>query len=143
MNKELNLKLAEDLASLIPRFHQKFIHHLQLPIPPNHFFILVCLCDHGTQTMTEISSRLLISKQQMSPIIDKLLKSGYVEKRADPADKRSSKISLNQTGYQILENYHEKIKTVLAGKIQNLSDEDAKEFDHVLTSFFRLFNQLS
>lgn len=142
MKRELQLKLAEDLASLIPRFHQKFIHHLQLPVPPNHFFILVCLNDYGTQTITEISNRLHISKQQMSPIIEKLLKAGHVEKKANPADKRSSQISIAATGYQILKDHHDKIEIVLADKIKNLNDEDAKELEHVLTSFFRLFAQI-
>lgn len=142
MKKQQNFKLAEDLASLIPRFHQKFIHHLQFPIPPNHFFTLVCLYDHGTQTITEISNRLLISKQQMSPIVEKLLKSGSVKKEADPADKRSSKISMTKAGYQILENHHNEVRSVLADKIKDLDKTDAEELNHVLNSFFHLFNRL-
>ena len=135
-------KLSEDLASLIPRFHQKFIHHLHFPIPPNHFFTLVSLYDYGTQTITEISSRLLISKQQMSPIIEKLLKSGYVERQTDPTDKRTAKISITNAGYKLLENHHITMKNLLEKKLTILDDAELQELDKTLISFFHLFNKL-
>lgn len=142
MKNSARKQLAEDLASLIPAFHQKFIFQVNFPVPPNHFITLIRLHDYGTQTITELSTRLLISKQQMSPIIEKLLSSGFVVRRQDPKDRRSSKISITEKGYAVLQSHHNQMVRSLDEKLMSLSDAEVWEFEENLRSFFKLFNRI-
>lgn len=142
MNTAYRSKLAENLASIIPAFHQKFIHEIPFPVPPNHFLTLIRLHDYGTQTITELSERLLISKQQMSPIIEKLFNSGYVDRVQDAKDRRSVKISISDLGYKILESHHHHMVALLEKKITHLKDKEVQELSEKLKTFLNLFNKL-
>ena len=96
MSTVRNKEIAENFSHLLTIFHQKFIQPLSIPLPLNHFGTLICLGNNGTQTIGELSSKLKISKQQMSPIIDKLHKSGYITREQDKTDRRSVNISITK-----------------------------------------------
>lgn len=142
MDNSEKKQLAEGLASLIPTFHQKFIHQVAFPVPPNHFLTLIRLHDYGTQTITELSTRLLISKQQMSPIIDKLSSSGYLERHQDPNDRRSTRISITSKGYEVLQRHHDNMVANLEKKLLSLNKQETQAFEKILESFLYLFNKL-
>lgn len=142
MQDNIRRELAEGLANLLPTFHRKFVHKIAFPIPPNPFLTLVTLNDHGTQTLTELSKRVLMSKQQMSPIVDKLLDAGYVERTQDKTDRRSVKISITPAGFAILAGYHEKTCDILFEDLQVLSASELKKLNHTLTDMVNLINKL-
>ena len=134
--------LAEALANLLPLIHQKFARQTNFPVPPTHFFTLVCLYDHGAQTVTELSKFLQISKQQMSPIIEKLFRSGCVERQQDPGDRRNTRISITNTGYRLLESHHAKLMELFCKRLQQLTDEEAAQFYIAARNFGRFFAKL-
>lgn len=134
--------LAEALANLVPLIHQKFVRQISFPVPPTHFFTLVRLYDHGAQTITELSKYLQISKQQMSPVIEKLFRSGCVERQQDPGDRRNTQISITETGYQLLEAHHVKLTSLLCAKLDQLTDAEIAEFHWTTKNFHKLFNKL-
>lgn len=142
MNSKARRRLAEDLANLIPTFHQKFIYEVNFPVPPNHFLTLIRLHSHGTQTITHLSERLLISKQQMSPIIEKLLKSGFVTRKQNPKDRRCVEISLTEKGFAVLQGHHDTMVRNLEKKLASFNEQEMRELDDNLQGFFNLFNKL-
>lgn len=134
--------LTEALANLLPLIHQKFVRQANFPVPPIHFFTLVCLYDHGAQTVTELSKHLQISKQQMSPIIEKLFRSGCVARQKDPGDRRNTRISVTDAGYQILESHHRRLLELLCEKLKQLTDEETAQFYTATKNFNRFFAKL-
>lgn len=134
--------LAENLSSLIPAFHQKFVQQMNFPVPPNHFHTLIRLHHDGALTLTELSARLQISKQQMSPIIEKLLLSGYIVRHQNPADRRSTKISITPKGYALLEEHHEDLKKIFIEKVNHLSASQVNALNKQFTAFMELFSKL-
>ena len=115
--------IAESFSHLLALLHQKFIQPVAFPLPPNHFGTLICLGNYGTQTITELSSRLKISKQQMSPIIDRLYKSGYISREKDNQDRRNVNITMTAEGFALLFDHHKKIVQLFEAKLMNLTDQ--------------------
>ncbi len=143
MDKIIRRSLAKGIAESFTVFHQKFVRELPFTVPANHCLTLVILHDHGTQTISELSERLLISKQQMSPIIDKLCKTGLVKREQDPKDRRNSNITILPAGYAILEKHHQTMIDILDRKLESLEDIDIIEFQKALKVCFGIFHKIS
>ncbi len=56
-------------------------------------------------TMTELSNQMDISKQQATPIIDKLAKMGYVIREHDDNDRRIVNIMLAPFRLNLIDNF--------------------------------------
>ena len=143
MDKIIRRSLAKGIAESFTVFHQKFVREVPFTIPANHCLTLVILNAHGTQTISELSERLLISKQQMSPIIDKLCKTGLIKREKDPSDRRNSNITILPAGYAIIEKHHENMIDILDRKLEHLGDTDIMEFQKALKVCFGIFHKIS
>lgn len=134
--------LAKGIAESFTAFHQKFVREVSFTVPANHCLTLCVLNNLGTQTISELSEKLLMSKQQMSPIIDKLCKAGLVKREQDPNDRRNSNITILPAGYAILEKHHQSMIDVLDRKLEHLEDTDIIEFQKALKICFGIFNKI-
>ena len=67
-------------------------------IVPSHGSILMALYKKKQMTMKEIAEDIRRKQPTVTVLIDKLLKLGYVEKRKDAEDSRSSIIQLTKKG---------------------------------------------
>ena len=65
-----------DLFEIMMTYNHKLWRTAALPLPLNHFAVMYYLFEKENTfaTITELAKHLSISKQQMSPIIDKLVK---------------------------------------------------------------------
>ncbi len=126
-----------DLFSIMMRYNHKVWRTSTLPLPANHFFVLVNLYNIGeTITITQLAKQLSISKQQMSPIIDKLLKKELIEKKSLTKDRRFSYIHITHKGIKFMEEYRDEQKAHfseslidIAGEDVMISDADIQKFD--------------
>lgn len=99
-----------------------------LPIPLNHFVVLFFLENNGATIISEIAQNLAISKQQMSPIIDKLVKKEFIEKKCMAKDKRFIQVRLSRKGKAFLENHRQEQKQRISEQMKKLTKEDAQVF---------------
>ena len=142
MSTVRNKEIAENFSHLLTIFHQNFIQPLSIPLPLNHFGTLICLGNNGTQTIGELSSKLKISKQQMSPIIDKLHKSGYITREQDKTDRRSVNISITSEGYDLLSAHHDNIVHLFEQRLETISNiNNLEEIRQAQIALIRLINK--
>jgi len=130
---------SEKFMRFLFHFHQNFFRQTILPLPVNHFAALVMLDDKKALTISTLSEKLAISKQQMSPIIDKLVKSGYVAKNTLPNDHRCINISLTQEGKTLLEKNRKAHQSRLEKNLAVLSADELSDFDITLNHMDKLF----
>lgn len=64
---------------------------------PSFGFVLRALGDDGA-TLTELASRLAVTKQAAIKVVDEMERRGFVERRAHPADRRAKVISPTERG---------------------------------------------
>ena len=65
---------------------------------PSHGDVLASLYMEDGAKCSEIAARMHRTKATLTVLVDKLEKNGYVERRADPADKRVQRVWLTEKG---------------------------------------------
>lgn len=124
-----HVKAAEMIFHLIPLLDKKFVRPLDQQIKAvlsSMQVNVLAILKEKKATMTELSKEMLMSKQQMTPIIDKLVSQGFVQREYNSTtDRRIIRISITTSGLNILEIIKEKTITMLEEKIGHLDDQDA------------------
>lgn len=118
-----------ELFDMMMTSNHKLWRTVALPLPLNHFAVMYFLYNNKIATISEVSSQLSISKQQMSPIIDKLVKKGFVKKQCMSNDRRYSQIYLSDEGLNLILEHRKKQQVNFTNYITDLSDSDAEKFD--------------
>lgn len=121
-------KLSDDLFSLIMQLNSKIFSSDEMikcsPLPPSHVKVIFYLINKGSSSISDIAHNLSISKPNMTPIIDKLIKEGLVRRQEDPLDRRIVRIELTKKAYDMGESHRQRLKSILLDKISFLSDDD-------------------
>ena len=107
------------------------------------FHVMFKLEEKNALAMTQLSNELLTSKQQMTPIIDKLIEYGFVERKHDEIDRRVVKITLSSSGKKFLEKQKMDMLAILKSKIQNLSDDDLETLYKDFLEIRTIINKLT
>lgn len=139
-------KLSGDLYNLMLYLHNKIFHPndtmKNLPIPPSHVKVILYLTRRGTSSISEIAKNLAISKPNMTPIIDKLISEGMLNRYNDPNDRRVLRVELTDKAYKFIKEQEDLIKSNLAQKISSLSEEDLNVLDKNVTSIIEIILKL-
>jgi DNA-binding MarR family transcriptional regulator len=93
-NPKTSQEISSSFIETLVLIHRNFYRNLTVPVPLNQFATLMTLRLEKSASITEMGQALLISKQQMSNICDKLLQAGLVTKTQDQEDRRRTLISL-------------------------------------------------
>jgi len=65
---------------------------------PAHWSVLEGLSYVDGQRLNELASRAAMTPQSMGELVDDLERLGYVERRADPVDRRAKRVHLTEKG---------------------------------------------
>jgi DNA-binding MarR family transcriptional regulator len=124
---ELN-KLSGDLYNLSFYLHSIIFHQKEIlkniSMPPSHFKVIMYLKRKGSTSISEAAKHLTISKPNMTPIIDKLIAEGMVNRYNDPDDRRIIRIELTDKAREFLKEQEQIIKSILAKKMSSLDSDD-------------------
>lgn len=132
VDKQIIENISEDLIGVLPVIHKKLINFLdegtELELSHYHFAILGMLSKFRELPVSEIGRRLLISKPQMTALLDRLVELGLVRRNQVPEDRRIVKISLTPEGEKIMVQALVNLKKNMAVKLAELSEADLLAF---------------
>jgi MarR family transcriptional regulator, organic hydroperoxide resistance regulator len=105
-------------------------------------FDVLATLSHGDGIMQqELSERLLVTKGNVCGLIDRAEAAGWVERRADPEDRRANRIFLTQTGRErlavTLPDHHDLIQEILGP----LGNQQLQELHDALDQIVARLNQ--
>ena len=83
-----------------------------------------------------------ISKQQITPLICKLIDSGLVVREADEHDRRIVRIEITEAGRETVEDLMQEIKQVFIVKLEVLTDQDLDELGQMLRRIREILEQV-
>lgn len=130
---ELN-NLSGDLYNLMLILRKKMFNWDEMmktfTVPPSNVKVIFYLKRNGDSSISEIAKNLLISKSNMTPIIDNLISEGMVNRYDDPNDRRILRIKLTDKAHKVLKSQEEQIKNTIAKKISVLDSEDLECLKH-------------
>ncbi len=129
-----------DFLDRLPVLHRSFhkdimkaMHeNLEEGISRYHLEVVKTIEDSGTMHVTEIGDMLLISKPQMTRLIDELIDLGMVERQPDETDRRKINISLTPKGKATVERFRETIKGAIKARLASLPEKDLIELSTAL-----------
>lgn len=147
MDQQQIFELAQQLSNLIPIFHRRLMTplgaQLKTCLSLLQCYTLIILNDEGDKTMSELSTKMVTSKQQMTPIVDKLVTAGYVRRQHDDNDRRNVKIIITPAGIDFVENHKKDIVNKIQQKIANLSNDNLLTMQKSLSDLYTILNKLS
>jgi len=144
---EKNLtKLSEDFFLLMMLLHKKIIKledfMKNTVVPPSHVKVVFYLAQNGPSSVSSIARDLCISKPNMTPIIDKLLECGYVN-RYDPKDRRVIRIEITEKANEVFKIKKDLMKSFLKEKLSVLPDEDLISLNGAISEFKRVMSKIN
>lgn len=103
---------------------------------------LMCLHEHGPQTMSELADRLLIPRQQMTQVVDRLTQMELVSRKRDAADRRVVRIVWSEQGRLEFSNAMLRFFDDLYARLHTLSEQDLNDFIYCVDTLRRLLPQI-
>lgn len=122
MENQSHAILSETFLRIIVAIHRNFFRQMKLPLPINQFSVLKVLDNEGALTGRDLGDLLAISKQQLTPLLDKLEKRTYILRRPMPTDRRFTEISLTAEGRQVIASFDEILRQRIERDLYTLSE---------------------
>ena len=101
-------------------------------MPMSHVQVLAMLGDAGAMSVTDISRHLGMAKPNITPLIDRLIREGYVERRRDTGDRRVVNVVLLPKGEEKLACIRETIVRQVMRWTGTIPEKDFFELEHAL-----------
>ncbi|AGB41630.1 transcriptional regulator [Halobacteroides halobius DSM 5150] len=145
INNQNFTSIVESLFALFPLFKKKLIKpkaKQDIDLSPSHFKILFLINDLGKIPISEIAKNLHIAKSNMTPLIQKLIDKGYIERIRDKNDRRYINIALTKAGQEFIEEHKKIIANDLKKRLTVLSQEDLEQLSVSLNNVKRIISKL-
>jgi DNA-binding MarR family transcriptional regulator len=75
----------------------------KLGLSYTQYITIICLWEHGPQTVSELGEKLFLESNTLTPILKKLEGMGYLERKRNEADERQVVVSLTDAGKKLRE----------------------------------------
>ncbi|NPC92299.1 MarR family transcriptional regulator [Bacillus sp. WMMC1349] len=99
---------------------------------PTEFAVLELLYTRGAQKLQQIGSRLLLVSGNVTYVIDKLEKNGFIKREQDPKDKRSVYAKLTEKGQTYLDEIYPIHTMRITRAFSGLTKEEQEELIKLL-----------
>ena len=136
---------AQNLLEILIFIHDYLTDNMRIPMSPNYHRTLIILKHFGPDNMGSLAKKIAVSKQQMTPIIDRLAGEGLIERTACPTDRRIINIALTDKGEQYLMDSLDQCRNLIIDKLcANATASEMQEAsDHLKTGILMARKWLS
>jgi DNA-binding MarR family transcriptional regulator len=129
-----------ELQSLLPQAMHLFIRNdrkeiWDMGITLPQFFCLKVLTVKNECMMKKLAEDLELSMGTVTGIVDRLIKTGLVERHRDESDRRIVQVRPTKAGKQLLENATKKKREHLISVLENVDEKDMEAFIGSLHNF--------
>lgn len=111
-------------------------------LPPSHVRVIFYLIDVDSSPISQIADSLGISKPNMTPIIDNLIKYGLVTRYPDPNDRRILRVQLTPKTCELLDSLRISICNSFVEKISSLSADEVNTLDNSISNLIAILKKL-
>jgi DNA-binding MarR family transcriptional regulator len=130
---------------LIPGLFRGVVRHSKekgsATSPWTTYRILGVLSGRGSLSQTELSRISGILKTNLSPLVEKLVEEGAVERLPDAADRRVVRLSITRAGRDTLDKGMERSRSLLRAKLSVLSPPERKKLLGSLETLIALLDK--
>jgi len=142
ISKEMISQIAENMLSLFPlitnKILKKDVFSERYGLLPRFIHVLHIIDVFGPINMSELAKRLNISAPNLTPIVDKLISEGYVERLKDDSDRRVSIVQTTEKGKEFLNVHAQWVNQNLEINLSRLSEDEIEELWYLLKRLKKL-----
>lgn len=136
MREQIVAQILGDFLILVPMLNKKILRENDLykldDLYPSHVQILLLLAKNKQLTMSEISKEIHVINSNLTPLVDKLIKLGYLKRQPSKKDRRVVHISLTAGGKKQVEKHKQYAVGYLNEQFEKLDDEQLKALEEHL-----------
>lgn len=121
--------IAVDVFQTIPVLYRRILRPDAAGMSPFSppIAVLVVVKRRGPLSMSAIAQELSYSKQNLTKIVDRLVREGLVDRSPDTSDRRVLNIEMTEKGRQFMADRRERMRARLVEDLSHLSDEELEE----------------
>jgi len=120
------------LAYMRDKFFRPFEQKTRSRLSHVQFFAVSLLHRKGSLSMSELAHEMQISKQQLSPLVYKLINQGLLVRKPDENDRRIVRIEVTEQGRNMVKEIFAEIKLDLVEKLRTLPGMELDELKQML-----------
>lgn len=120
------------LAYMKHNFFRPLEHKTRSRLSHGQYHAVSLLYRSGSRSMSELANEMQISKQQLTPLVNKLIDQGLLVKKEDENDRRVVRIDVTEQGKGIVKELFEEVRLDILEKLRKLSGEELAELDYML-----------
>jgi len=126
VREEMIERILSDFLILVPLLNKKILRESELykldDLYPSHVQILLLLSKNKQLTMSEISREIHVINSNLTPLVDKLIKLGYLKRQPSKKDRRVVHISLTASGKKQVEKHKQYAVLYLKEQFEQLDE---------------------
>lgn len=126
------LRMLPVVAMVERRLRSRFREHFDITLPQ---FDVLAKLDQAQEplNMTTLSRQLLVSGGNVTGVVDRLVRDGYVVRRPSPADSRVQLVALSDQGREAFSAMARAHAGWLAELFEDLGDAEVEQINELLT----------
>lgn len=101
MLEERIIREITDLMQIVYRINRSFSHNCMdddFALPPGQLHALIAIRKQQPLNMTQLADHLLMTRQQLTKVVDSLVERGFVRRGTDPENRRLVILTLSDAG---------------------------------------------
>jgi|GEM_PF-2198495 len=141
MRDEKLHELTEHFTVIIPLLQRQIFDKMELPdfapkrLPPASYRVLMLVDELGSAIVSELSARLIITRSNMTPLLDKLEKHELIKRRPCEQDRRNVFVEIAPAGAALCRYYQEQMAQRFKDMLGGLEDDDLYQLSHHMGRF--------
>jgi len=140
-----NMALIQEFLAILPMMHrytfQNPLDENNIPVSPNQMLAMLYLNLFPRSSMTQLASRLMVSKQQLTKIVDILVEKQMVTRLSDESNRRLVLLELTDSGRLIVETMMCLQAEKSARLFSDITDEERQDLMRALRLLERVLTQ--
>jgi DNA-binding MarR family transcriptional regulator len=134
VGSDLASRLRLDIARMARRLRQE----AGAGLSPSQTAALATIERHGPLTPSELAERERVQRPTVTRVLARLEQAGLVDRAPDPADRRSSLVSISAGGRALLDSMRARKDAYLARRIDALEPADREALERAAAIFERM-----
>jgi len=138
--------ISDKLFQVLPLLRKRMLKvdgvQSEYGIPFSHVQVLAMLEEPGSMSVSEISRRFGIAKPNITPLVDRLISAGLVERVRNKADRRVVDVYILDSGRQKLKEIQQSLHAHVMSWSDSISTEDYDALSDALSTVIRIMNQV-
>jgi len=138
--------IADNIFQVMPLLKKKTSHisafQNEHGLPLSHFQVLSLLEERGSMSVSEISEYFDIAKPNITPLVDRLVNAGFVDRVRSTTDRRVVFIVILDEGRNRLKTIRSLLSENVEGWKKSLSDEEFERLGMALSDVVKLLEKV-